>query len=104
MGGHVHRVVGVVTLSFHQRDHHGAHRRNVGHWRADNAAEQRTAQYVAHAEPASHVADKAVGQPHDALGDAAVEHQLAGEDEEGTGQEAENLHAAHHLLEHDGHG
>jgi len=50
------------------------------------------------------MADQAVGEAHDAVGDAAVEHQLAREDEEGNGQKAEDLHAADHLLEDDGDG
>ncbi len=48
------------------------------------------------------MADQRVGEAHDALGDAAVEHQLAGEDEERNGEEGEHLHAADHLLEDDG--
>jgi hypothetical protein len=48
------------------------------------------------------VADQAVGEAHDAVGDAAVEHQLAGEHEERDRQEREHLHAADHLLEHHG--
>ena len=57
--------------------------------------------HVAHAQAAAHVAHKAVGEAHDAVGDAAVEHQFAGEDEERDGQEAEHLHPADHLLEDD---
>ena len=48
--------------------------------------------------------DQAVGEAHDAVGDAAIQHQLTREDEEGDGEEAEDLHAADHLLEDDGHG
>ena len=48
------------------------------------------------------MADQAVGEAHDAIGDAAVEHQLAREHEERNGEEGEDLHAADHLLEHDG--
>jgi TRAP-type C4-dicarboxylate transport system permease large subunit len=36
----------------------------------------------------------------DAIGDAAVQHQLTGENEKRDGQERKHLHAAHHLLEH----
>ena len=85
---HVDRVVGVVALLLHQRDHHRAHRRHVGQRRAGDAAEQRAAEHVAHAQAAAHVADQAVGEAHDAVGDAAVEHQLAGEHEERDRQEA----------------
>ncbi len=49
------------------------------------------------------MADQAVGELDDAFGNTAVEHQLPGEDEKGDGQEAEDLHAANHLLEDDGH-
>ena len=57
---------------------------------------------VAHAQAAAHVADQRVGEAHDAVGHPAVEHQLAGEDEERDRQEAEHLHPADHLLEDDG--
>ena len=44
--------------------------------------------------------NQAVGEAHDAISNAAVEHQLASEDEERDRQEAEDLHPADHLLEH----
>jgi hypothetical protein len=102
VGRDVDRVVGVVALLLHQRDHHRAHRRDVGERRAGDAAEQRAADHVAHAQAAADVADQAVGEADDPLRDAAVEHQLAGEDEERDRQEGEDLHPADHLLEHDG--
>ena len=49
------------------------------------------------------MADQTIGKAHDALGDAAIQHQLAGENEKGNGQKTEHLHAADHLLEHHGH-
>ena len=48
------------------------------------------------------MADQALGEGHDAIGDAAIEHQLAGEDEERDGEEREDVHARRHALEHDG--
>ena len=39
---------------------------------------------------------------HDLVGDPAVQHQLAAEDEERDGEEREDVHAGHHLLEDDG--
>ena len=43
-----------------------------------------------------------VGKPHDAVGNAAVQHQLARENEKRYRQERKNLHPADHLLENDG--
>ena len=103
VGGDVDCVVGVIPLLLHQRDHHRAHGRDVRHGRADHTTEQGAAEHVAHPQPTAHMAHQAVGQAHDALGNPAVEHQFAREDEERDGEEAEDLHPAHHLLEHDGH-
>ena len=49
------------------------------------------------------MADQAVCKAHNALGNAAVEHQLASKDKEGNGQEREHLHPANHFLEHHRH-
>jgi len=99
MGRHVDGVVGVVPLLLHHRDHHGAHRRHVGHGRAAHAAEQRARHHVGHAQAAAHVTRCALGEPHDLVGHAAVQHQLAAEDEERDREEREHVHPGHHLLE-----
>ena len=70
--------------------------------RAGDAAEQGAGDHVRHAEPAADVADHGARGRHDLVGDAAVQHQLAAEDEERDGQEREDVHAGHHLLEDDG--
>jgi len=50
--------------------------------------------------PSPHMADQAVGEAHDALGNAAMQHQLTGKGGERNSQEGEHLHASHHFLEH----
>src|SRR5688500_19462758 len=56
---------------------------------------------IGHAEATAHMADQAFGKGHDAVGNAAIEHQLAREDEERDGQEREDVHARCHALEHE---
>ena len=103
VGRHVDRVVGVVALLLHHRDHHRAHGRHVGHRRA------RTRRRTACRRPRwTCPARRGCGptmllrRPHDLVGDAAVQHQLAAEDEERDGEEREDVHPGHHLLEEDG--
>ena len=45
------------------------------------------------------MADEVLGELHDLVGNAAMQHQLAAEDEERDGQEREDVHPRHHLLE-----
>ena len=53
------------------------------------------------AEPALHPADKRDGEGIDAARDAGDVHQVAGEDEEGHGEQREALDAGDHALGHD---
>ncbi|KAG0758794.1 hypothetical protein G6F22_019548 [Rhizopus arrhizus] len=99
MRGDVHRIVRVIALALHHRDHHRSHRRHVGHGRARHAAEQRACHDVGHTQPPAHVPHQRLGERDDAVGNAAVQHEFAREDEEGNGQERERVHAGGHLLE-----
>ena len=100
MGGDVDGVVRVVALFLHQRNHHRTHRRHIGQWRAGDATKQRAADDVAHPQATAYVAHQAIGKTHDALGNTAIEHQLARENEKRNRKKGEHLHAANHLLEH----
>ena len=50
------------------------------------------------------MADEVLGELHDAVGNAAVEHQFAGEYEKRNGEKREHAHAGGHALEHHGDG
>src|SRR5262249_43820508 len=50
---------------------------------------------------ASDVPDEVLGEGDDAVGDPAMEHQLAREDEERDREEGEDVHPRVHALEHD---
>ncbi len=99
MGGDVDRVVHVVAFPLHHRDHHRAHRRHVRDRRTRDPTEQRAGDDVRHPEPATDVTDQAFRQFDDPMGDAAVKHQFAGEDEERNRQEREHGHAGDHPAE-----
>ena len=99
MGGHVDRVVSAVALFFHHRDHHPAHGRDVGDRRARNAAEQGAGDHVGHAQPPALMPEQAAREVDDLVGDAAVQHEFAGEDKEGNGQERKDVHSGNHVLE-----
>ena len=49
------------------------------------------------------MADQAVGKTHNAVGNAAMQHQFARKDKKRNGKKGKNLHASHHLLEYHGH-
>jgi hypothetical protein len=74
---------------------------SVGDRRARDTSEQRARDDVRHAEPAADMADHVSGCRHDLVGDAAVEHQLAAEDEKWDRQKRKDVHAGHHLLKDD---
>ena len=98
--GHVHRIIGVVSFLAHHRDQGRAERRDIGDGGARDAAEQHAGEDVDQAEPAPDMADDGVGEAHQPIGDAAVQHHLAGIDEEGDRQQCEDVHARRHALEH----
>ena len=102
VGGDVYRVIGVDPFLFHHGNHHRAHRRHIGHGRARNAAEQGARDDVGHAKPAANMADHILRQLHDAVGNAAVEHQLPREDKKRNGEKGEDIHPRTHALKHYG--
>ncbi|MNL68592.1 hypothetical protein D3C87_1933370 [compost metagenome] len=48
------------------------------------------------------MADHGLGCVDDLVGDAAMQHQFTGENEERNGEKRKYVHARHHLLEADG--
>ena len=99
--GDVDRVVGAVAARLHLRDHDAADRRGLGDGRAGDAAEERRGGDVDLAEAAADVADQRAGEGDDAGGDAAADHQVAGEDEEGDRHQREDRDAGGDALEDD---
>jgi hypothetical protein len=58
-----------------------------------------SAEASATAEP--EMADGGVGEAHESVRDAALDHEFTGEDEERDGHQREGVHAGGHALEHD---
>src|SRR5690606_29544124 len=98
---HVDRVVGAVAARLHLRDHQPPDRRGFGDGRAGDAAEQGGGRDVDLPEATAQVADHGSGEADDALGDAAADHEVAGVDEEGDGEQREDAHARVQALEND---
>ena len=81
------REVEVVALAHHLRDQEGAERRDVGHRRAGDAAEEHAVEDVDVGEPAAEAADEHGGEVDDDARHAAARGDVAGEDEERRRQE-----------------
>ena len=90
-----------VAVVLHRLDLDGADAGGVGERGAGHAGEDHRADDVHLRETALHPADEGDGEGVDAPGDAGDVHQVAGEDEEGDGEEREALDAGDHPLRHD---
>ena len=99
VGRDVDRIVRVVALFLHLWDQYRPHGRNVGHGRSRYSPEQGASKYVAHTQAAPHMPRDGLGEGHDLVGDTAVHHDLAGEDEKRDGKKRKWIHARDHLLE-----
>ena len=97
-GGGVSRVIAVLLLDGADAAAHSGGCRNGG---AGQRAEQHIAQDVGLCHRAGNLADKQLREVDQALGNTAIVHDVAGQDEEGHGQQREALHAGVHLLHRD---
>ena len=93
-----HGEVGVVVFLFHHRDHDGPDGGRVGGRRTRNVAEQETRHAVDHGQAAADHADKELGQIDQPYGETAFTHDMAGQNEEGNGQQREGVQPLDHLL------
>ena len=83
-----------IAARDHRRDHQRADRRRVGDRRARDAAEHQAGHHRDHAQAAGQEAEQDARELDDALADAALRQQLAGEDEQRHGDQDEGLDAA----------
>ena len=81
------REVEVVALAHHLRDEERAERRDVGHRRARNAAEEHAVEHVDVGEPAAEAPDQHGRKIDQHARDPAARRDVAGEDEQRRGQQ-----------------
>ncbi len=99
--GDAHGELLRVAVVAHRLDLDRAEPRRVGDRRAGHAGEDHRADDVDVAEAALHPADQRQREVVDAVGDAGVVHQVAGEDEERHGEQREAVDAADHPVDDD---
>ncbi len=87
-----------VAAPFHHRDHDRADRRRVGDCRARNAAEQGRGRDVDLGQAAAEPAEQRHREIDEFFRDSAIEHDLAGIDEERNGEQRVDVHARRHAL------
>ena len=92
------REIGRIAGLLHPRYQHAADRCRVGNRGTGDAAEQHRTGDIGEAETAPCPADECIRKAHDALGDAASVHQVAGKNEAGNAQQYEDIDAGVHLL------
>ena len=83
----------LVAVLFHRRHHRAAEGRRFRDGGAGDAREQHRGDHARVGHAAAQVADQRVGELGQAVGDARLVHQLAGEDEQRHGQEGEQVQA-----------
>ena len=84
------------------RDQHAGGRRAIGHRRAGDAGQEHVADDRGLGEAAADMADQGAGEAEQALADAALVHQRAGQGEQRDRQQREGLQAGDHALGDEG--
>ena len=82
----------------HHRDLHGAQRRDIGHSRARNAAEEHRSHDIHMREAAAESSDQRIRKREQAVGNTADAHDLTGEDKERNRHQRERVNRFTHLL------
>ena len=103
--GHAGREQPRIAVLLHLRDHDRADRGGIRDRRARDAAEEGGGQDVDQSEAAADEADEHLGEIDQALGEPALGHDAAGQDEERDREQREVVgavgHLEHHRLERD---
>ena len=103
--GHADREQPRIAVLLHLRDHDRADRGGIRDRRARDAAEEGGRQDVDQGEAAADEADEHLGEVDQALGEPALGHDAAGQDEERDREQREVVGAVrdleHHRLERD---
>ena len=100
-GGEAHRELLVVAALLHRRAEDRADGGGVGGARAGDAGQEHAHDHVHVGQPAAQVPDHRHRELHQALRDAAVGHDVAGEEEERQREQREGVDAGEHLLDRD---
>ena len=98
------RPAAVVAQTGHLRSEDAALHRSICNRRTGDAAHQGGHQAGDLTDVAVHMAGAGVGKAHQALGDAAAVHQVAGQNEQGDGQHGKALRSGNGFLHQNGHG
>ena len=93
-----------ITLLQHTGDQNGAHGGAAGDGRAGNGAEKQGDQHRHNGQAALKSAHQGGAELHQPAGDAALGHDIAGQDKEGQGQVGEGVDAGKHFLGDPDHG
>ena len=96
-GGDAHREPLVVARLLHLRHHDLAHHRDLRRRRAQDGGDQHVGEQVHVGEPALHRTDEGGSEAHETRGDARGVHDLADQDEQRYGEEAEIVEALEQL-------
>ena len=93
-GDQGHRVILSVALPDHGRNHDRTHGRGVGDAGTGDAGEDHLGNHGDVAEAALEASHQGVGEIYDLVGYLRLHHDVAGQDEEGDGHEAEGVDAS----------
>lgn len=96
--GDVDRIIAVIALLFHQRDHRRADGRNIRRRAAGNRTEEGRSQNVDICHAAAETAYEDICEIHELIGYTAAHHNLACEDKKRNCQQAEGLNAGRQSL------
>ena len=99
-GGDGGAELAVVTIFGHRLHFDQAEAGGIGHRGARHTRKDHAGDHVDVAEPAAEMADQRAREIEHALGDAAVVHQVSGQDEEGDGEQGEPRGRHVHALGH----
>ena len=94
----VNRIGRAIAFALHDGNHHTAHGRGVGHRRSRYATKQSRGHHIGQTQTTTPMPDQAAREVDDLVGNAAMQHQLTGEDEEWNRQERKHIHAGNHHL------
>ena len=99
--GDINGIVARIALVLHQRDHGRADRRGAGDGRSRHRAEHHRGADIDDTEAATNPADRGIGDPDEALGNARAIHQVTRKDEEGDRHQREDADARCDTLDRD---
>ena len=93
-----HREVLIIAGIRHHGDENGADGGRIRHGGTGNTAKEHGGQDIHLSQTASHPSDACVCQSNEPTGNAALSHDLTGQNKEGDRQQGEGLNTVDHSL------